>query len=93
MKAIKDKNNIIIRNAEQHAEDAVFNEIVTALEKNKSISVKKKIEGPSEDVVIAECRGNEFTLIYDIDYGIEPIECTVNNVDVVFDIIQQILNN
>lgn len=49
--------------------------------------------GPSENVVVAECGGDEFTVIYDIDYGIDPIECTANNVDDVFDIVKQILNN
>ena len=49
--------------------------------------------GPSENVVIAKCNGDEFNLIYDIDYGIDPIECTANNVDYVFDIVNNTIND
>lgn len=92
MKAIKDKNNIIIRNAERQAEDVIFDKFANALESNSNISIKNKITGPSENVIIAECGGDEFKLIYDIDYGIDPIECTANNIGTVFDIIQTALN-
>ena len=58
-----------------------------------SILIKNKIMGPSENVVITKCNGGEFNLIYDIDYGIYPIECTANNVDYVFDIVNNVIND
>ncbi len=92
MTAIKNNNTIIIRNTERQSEDVFFNKIVIAFENNRNILIKNKIMGPSENVVIAECNGDEFNLIYDIDYGIYPIECTANNVDYVFDIVNNVIN-
>ena len=63
------------------------------IENNRNILIKNKIMGPSENVVIAKCNGDEFNLIYDIDYGIDPIECTANNVDYVFDIVNNTIND
>ena len=86
MTAIKNNNTIIIRNTERQSEDVFF-------ENNRNILIKNKIMGPSENVVIAKCNGDEFNLIYDIDYGIDPIECTANNVDYVFDIVNNTIND
>ena len=93
MTAIKNNNTIIIRNTERQSEDVFFNKIVIAFENNRNILIKNKIMGPSENVVIAKCYGDEFNLIYDIDYGIDPIECTANNVDYVFDIVNNTIND
>ena len=79
MTAIKNNNTIIIRNTERQSEDVFFNKIVIAFENNRNILIKNKIMGPSENVVIAKGNGDEINLIYDIDYGIYPIECTANN--------------
>ena len=73
--------------------NTIFNKIVIAFENNRNILIKNKIMGPSENVVIAKCNGDEFNLIYDIDYGIDPIECTANNVDYVFDIVNNTIND
>ena len=86
MTAIKNNNTIIIRNTERQSEDVFFNKIVIAFENNRNILIKNKIMGPSENVVIAKCNGDEFNLIY-------PIECTANNVDYVFDIVNNTIND
>lgn len=56
MTAIKNNNTIIIRNTERQSENVFFNKIVIAFENNRNILIKNKIMGPSENVVIAECK-------------------------------------
>ena len=93
MRAILKNTEIIIQNIDREPERPVFESIIQAFQADTRIDIEDKISGPSEDVIIAKCNKEEVSLMYDINFGIMPIECTANNVNVVFDIIQQILNN
>ena len=90
MRAIIDKNNIIINNVERISEEDIFEDIVSAFNESNEVNIKDKIMGPGEDVVIAECNNEKVILTHDIDYGISPIECTKNNIDIIFNIITRI---
>ena len=84
-------NQIIIRNFERSPERPIFDKIVKAFEAAKDINILRKIDGPSEDIVKAECNGGDIFLCYDIDYEICPIRCTDKNINAVFDIINNVI--
>lgn len=77
MKAIIENNSIVLRNFECEDERPVFYEICD--EFKKKFKINRDIMGPSEDVFTFDYDGVNITLVYDIDYGILPIECTNEN--------------
>lgn len=91
MRAILKNTEIIIQNIDREPERPVFESIIQAFQGDKRIDIKDKISGPSEDVIIAKCNKEEVSLMYDIDFGIMPIECTEGNINIIFDIINEIL--
>lgn len=89
---VKD-NTVCLRNIDRAPEDKIFEKIVKAFRSDKRVNTIKTIMGPSEDIVTANCVDEEVILAYDIDYGLDPIQCTENNVNIVFDIVSKVVNS
>ena len=86
-------HEILIQNIEHSPEYPVFETIGKAFNVKGDILVRENIAGPSEDIIIAECLGDEVRVIYDIDYGLMPIQCTARNADRILDVVNEVLNN
>ena len=91
MRAILKNTEITIQNIDREPERPVFESIIQAFQTDKRIDIKDKISGPSEDIVIAECNKEEVSLMYDINFGLMPIKCTEENVNLIFDVVNEIL--
>ena len=91
MKAICDHNDIFIQNIEKEPEKPVFKLIADAFQTDRNIEITNVINGPTENIVIAKCNNDEVSLIYDIDFGIMPIQCTTKNLDAIFSLVNKVL--
>ncbi len=108
MFAIKEDNNIIVRFPKCKSIDDIYRQIITPdlkdeeivykkifdeFKSNPNIQLKRKLIGPSEDIFYYECMGDEVELYWDIDYGLVPIRCSSKNVDYIFSVINNVLND
>ncbi len=82
-------SDIIIQNTERFNDEDIFKHIEKHL-KDKGL-FKKKLLGPSEDVVIIQLNSEEISIIYDIDYGLDYIKCKSENAVELCNIINNIL--
>ena len=92
MRAFIRDNAILIENFDLNSERPIFDALVKELKSNKGVKIKREIMGPSEDVVVAEYKGDEILLCYDIDYELCPIRCGKKNIEYVLETTQKILN-
>ncbi|MEG2583075.1 MAG: hypothetical protein RSA27_01010 [Oscillospiraceae bacterium] len=74
-KVDKEKNSILILNFERRDEEHAFREIKNAFDERADTKTLYDIMGPSEDFVEYEYKGGNVVLCYDIDYGLQPLEC------------------
>lgn len=65
----KQPNKLFFTNYKRLDEFEVFTDIKDILVNSGFMEFGEKIMGPSEDVYICKMENNEFSLIYDIDYG------------------------
>lgn len=68
-KVLDGRNELLFTNYKGIDEEIVFNEIKDILSKNSLIKIGDKIIGPSEDIYRCSISGQDFDLIFDIDYG------------------------
>ena len=85
----KQSKELIFINYERVDEIEIFNNIKDILSNNELIEIGKKIIGPSEDIYECKLNNNEFSLIYDIDYG----GCIRSENTLVLDELETIINN
>lgn len=82
-------SDIIIQNTERFNEEDIFKHIEKHL-KDKGL-FKKRILGPSEDIVIIQLNSEKICIAYDIDYGLDYIKCTSKNAVELCNILNDIL--
>ena len=72
MKAFKMKNDekrLYFTNYNREPEDIILKKVLKVLKQNKTFVINENIMGPSEDIMECTLEGNNFSLVYDIDYG------------------------
>lgn len=96
MKTILKENDgrhiIIIQNIERAPEEPVFKAIVEAMKHDSRTVITDTIAGPSEDVVLVNCADGNVKISYDLDYGLDYIECSDSNILIIKNIVDEVLN-
>ena len=64
------KEEVGFSNYERVDELSLFNEVFSRLNRMTNVIVGRKRIGPSEDYYDCKIDGKDFTLFYDIDYGV-----------------------
>lgn len=82
MKTFKTKNSqdrLGICNFERKDEADVFTEVINILQKTKNVLLGSKRTMPYCDIIEGKCNEGNFTIIYDLNYGVE-IKSDLQNV-------------
>lgn len=73
MKRWVDGKEIYFYNLENKSEELIFNDVLVWMRKHKSIRFEEKIKGPYYDCIRGDCDGILFTLVCDLEDGVDII--------------------
>lgn len=68
-----------ICNFDRVDESLLFDKTIKAIA-SKGAKLKKRIEGPSEDITLGSLNGVDFSVLYDIDYESTTVLCNDSSV-------------